>query len=298
MTPCPICTNTVLHHLCVKETRTYLRCTRCGHVKLDAPASQKETQQIYAERESHHASPEKTAWDYSDIKYRYFFKKLFKRIESWAPLGRILDIGCSNGAFLKAAEKRGWEAHGVELERASYTLAKEHLNSVYNQDLLKIHFPSEHFQTVTLWQVIEHLQTFETLFREIDRIVKPGGILALSTPNIQSLAWHLLRERWHAVEPAVHFHLFSPRSLKRLMQNYAFECIRMETLDLKPLTLKTFLGGSSDEKDKKTVSVYRIAGCWGSQRFQWLLHTRALINLPLNVLSLGEDIYGYFRKIK
>lgn len=259
--------------------------------------SEEELSEYYRSRHSHHSSEIKLKWDYSESKFSLVYCPLLNKIESLASSGRLLDIGCSNGSFVRAASRVGWEACGLELESDSFELARSQGVTVYNSELSELDFPENSFSAVTMWQVIEHVHSPASLITEIARILKPGGVLAVSTPNIKSLGWRLLREDWGAVEPQVHLHLFQPSGLARLMNDCGLKTREVRTLDIQPVTMKSavkkMIGRSSV---RPSGSVAALAGSNAGNAVRLLFNVRPFINLSLNALGIGEDIYGYFSK--
>lgn len=148
-----------------------------------------------------------------------------------------------------------------------------------------------------MWSVIEHLADPRALLKEIHRILRPGGILAVSTPNIRSIGWYLLKENWGAIEPKVHLNLFTPRSLELLLRATGFKKALIETIDIKPATVQQFLGNFLASKARRSPqSVAKMAKATSSSRMIFLLQARHWANVFLRPLGLGEDIYGYFIK--
>lgn len=295
---CPICGRDRSEIFCIKNGKEYRLCSNCTHVFLTAPPESEEVTKYYSDRISHHSSTTKQQWDYSETKFDNFYKPLLKRIEHLSNGKRILDVGCSNGAFMKAAERRGWSPEGVELETSSYQVALQNGLHVRNEDLLSCAFPDQAFDIVTMWQLIEHLSAPRELVAEIKRILRPGGLLVVSTPNIQSIAWKLLGERWGAVEPEVHLHLFTVKSLKYLIQDVGFETKAIETLDIKPSTLKKALLRSQPGLAKnKSVSVAEFASKHSDEQIRLVFRALGLANLIMKPMGLGEDIYGYFENV-
>ena len=280
---------------CIKLGYRYLQCPSCNHIFVKEIVSEEELHSYYANRKSHHSSFEKEKWDYSKIKYQFVYRRLLKKINRFSESGRLLDIGCSNGSFVSAAQDLGWEAYGIELEKDSFEIAKRHGLKVYNKDLFQQGFPDNYFSIITLWQVIEHLSDPIIMLNEINRILKPNGLLVVSTPNIQSIGWKLLNENWRAVEPQVHINLFSCLGLKTITEQNGFKTKLIETLDIKPSTIKQYLTKKKN-RTKKLNSVAELASSISSRKMTILFWLRTLLNIPLKIFELGEDIYGYFIK--
>jgi SAM-dependent methyltransferase len=116
------------------------------------------------------------------------FRTWLGRIEQRIGVGRILDVGSALGTFLKLAEDRGWSPQGVEISRfgAEFTRQKRGI-SVFNGDLEDYDCVSESFDAVTFWDSIEHVTHPIENLRTATRLLKPGGLMLLTTDNFDCL---------------------------------------------------------------------------------------------------------------
>ncbi len=155
-----------------------------------------------------------------------------KTIKQFSKKGRILDVGCAYGFFLEVAEEEGWEGYGVEISEYAARYAKEELGlKVSLGELKEVRYPSEYFEVVTLWDVIEHLPDPLGELKEINRILRKGGIVALSTPAIDSLFAKLSGKRWIGFQcPWEHIYYFSRSTISKLLEKAGFEVVRIGTI--------------------------------------------------------------------
>lgn len=168
---------------------------------------------------------------------RHTIKKLnrFRKYGS-----RLLDVGCCTGFLLDEAKKAGWEVYGVEPSKwaADYAKEKFHLD-IYNTTLEKAKFDSKYFDVVIMQDTIEHLLNPKEVLIEIGRILKPTGILYINTPDIESLASHILKIRWWGINQFT-FYYFSKDTLNKLLESVGFKSISWSlytrTFSLKYLT--------------------------------------------------------------
>ena len=75
--------------------------------------------------------------------------------------------------------------------------------------------------------MVEHLPQPKETFREIQRILKPKGIVYLTVPNTRSLVFWLFRENWYALEAPRHVISYSPTTLKALADATGFKVARI-----------------------------------------------------------------------
>jgi SAM-dependent methyltransferase len=131
--------------------------------------------------------------------------------------GRLLDVGCGKGRFLAAAKAAGWEVLGVEFAPASAEAARAAYGvEVIAGDFLELDLPGD-FDAVTMWHVLEHLPDPSTAVARAAGLLRPGGRIVISVPNIESLQARFGGERWFHLDLPRHLFHFSPRSLSALV---------------------------------------------------------------------------------
>jgi len=156
-----------------------------------------------------------------------------KKLESFK--GKILDIGCSDGFFLKLAQQRGWKTYGIEisnffLRRARKKLGDEH---VFDVPLRMIKFKSNFFDVITMWDVLDQLTDPLGELIEIKRILKRGGLLAVRVRNMsfQLMVESLFKKTLLGIvrSPST-FHLygFNNRNIKAILKKAHFSKIKVE----------------------------------------------------------------------
>lgn len=105
-------------------------------------------------------------------------------------IARIIDLGCGYGGLTRIiADYLGArEAVGVDSEDLRLRVARKRLTSVVNLDLdnEQVPYPDGYFDLVTSFGVMEHLVYFDSVLSEVHRILKPGGYLVISLPNLGS----------------------------------------------------------------------------------------------------------------
>ncbi|MFQ6057613.1 MAG: class I SAM-dependent methyltransferase [Anaerolineae bacterium] len=138
---------------------------------------------------------------------------------------RLLDVGCHIGVFLEIAQERGWEAWGVEPSHWAAEQAQAKGLQVINGTLEEAAFPDASFDVVTMWDVIEHLTDPLGELREVNRVLKEGGLLCVHTMDIESPLARVLGERWPWLME-MHLYYFSRRTLTSMLEKAGFGVIR------------------------------------------------------------------------
>jgi 2-polyprenyl-3-methyl-5-hydroxy-6-metoxy-1,4-benzoquinol methylase len=132
------------------------------------------------------------------------------------PGGRVLDVGAGYGFFLEAAEKAGYEAHGLEVSPHAVEQARRRIRGQVIEGGAEepFPFPEDHFDAVTMLDVIEHLRDYPATLASCRRCLKPGGKLFVITLNAHSLARPLLGKKWAWHQDPTHVHMFSAHMLR------------------------------------------------------------------------------------
>jgi 2-polyprenyl-3-methyl-5-hydroxy-6-metoxy-1,4-benzoquinol methylase len=185
-----------------------------------------------------------------DLKVMKKYFKLFCR-EKIPKNAKILDIGCGFGYFLKLCEQYGYETYGVDISKYAIEQAKLNTKSKLSVcDIEKHTFSSkDFFDVITMFDVIEHFKSPYRVLKEIFELLTPKGLGFITTPNINSLQRLVRREKFTGFTDKTHLYLFTPSSLKYLIEQCGFKVIRIETLSTHqpPLIAKflriTKLGG-------------------------------------------------------
>lgn len=158
-------------------------------------------------------------WEERAITFRSHLD-LLKKIKSD---GKILDVGCYAGIFLNEAKNAGYEVAGIEPSRwaSEYTRQKTGAQ-VWTGTCEKLPLPAAEFDVVTVWDVVEHFEDPANCFRALHPTLKPGGVILVTTHDIDSRLARILGKRYPWL---MRFHLFhfSPKTLGEMLRRCGFE---------------------------------------------------------------------------
>jgi len=154
------------------------------------------------------------------------FKEGLARIEKAYPRkGRILDVGCAAGFFVKTAKEGGWDAYGVEPSRWLAEWGNNNFGlNLKSGTLEEAEYPNNYFDVVTLWDVLEHVPDAAATLREIRRILKPGGLVVVNYPNIGSNLAKVFGRKWWFLL-SVHLYYFTPHTIKAMLERNGYELV-------------------------------------------------------------------------
>jgi 2-polyprenyl-3-methyl-5-hydroxy-6-metoxy-1,4-benzoquinol methylase len=220
---CPVCKKEIVpEKTSEKDKYTLFKCTCCGVIYSDPMENPGpgwyEEDHIY-KIEQILESP-RTAWH-----HKCFLARGTKQ-------GKILDIGCGIGHFLSAAQKTGYEPHGMDFNKRSLATAKSRfqLTNLYQLTIDEFFdkYPDIKFDFVTFFEVIEHLQDPSAFLNSVKKILKPGGIIAFSTPNRE----RLLNSLGEYDEPPHHLTKWNKKAAENLISQSGFHLIKSRVKDL------------------------------------------------------------------
>jgi len=131
---------------------------------------------------------------------------------------RLLDVGCAAGYFLEAAKNRGWEPSGLELSPYAAARARTQALDVHEGSILA---PPDvaPFDVITMWDTIEHLSEPGLALDNARRLLRPGGIIVISTGDRRSAVARLLGRRWRLLGDQTHKFFFDEATLSTLLIN-------------------------------------------------------------------------------
>lgn len=200
--------------------------------------------------------------------------------------GRILDVGCATGIFLSGMQKYGWECYGVEPSEyaASYARKKFGLN-IFRGFLEESGWPDNYFDVVTLWDVLEHISDPANALDEINRILKPGGLLVTTMPNADSWERHWFGKYWSGWEVPRHYQAFTPETASRLFSLHHFEVEKIFSFTGRHgamlLSLQFWISDWKASARFKNI----MTGLFGSLPFRIIAHPYYLIAESINKSS-------------
>jgi 2-polyprenyl-3-methyl-5-hydroxy-6-metoxy-1,4-benzoquinol methylase len=143
--------------------------------------------------------------------------------------GRLLDVGCGYGFFLKEMVQRDWQAEGIEISTTGLCYARDSLGlDVSDQPLPRTDWPDGCYDVITLFYVIEHLPDPKAVLREAHRLLRPGGLLFLRWPHTAPIV-KLMRpwtDRLKLYQAPSHLFDFSPVTLYKILDQSGFHEIR------------------------------------------------------------------------
>ncbi len=223
--------------------------------------------------------------------------------ECLKPGARLLDVGCSTGWFLKAAQAHGFVVSGIELSSYATQKANRLLGAEIVRDVLfeNAPFGESEFDIIYSNQVIEHAVDPSAFVAMAARCLKPNGLLVLGTPNIDSIPARKLGGNWGNMRKPDHVVFFSPVSLPCLLEKHGFSVQKIYWTGT-PVFGKThyqdFVDRNINSDNKRRMALGE--GATSLQRIKrFLLRNRMLSSMTtfwIHHLRIGDTILAVSRK--
>lgn len=203
---CCIC-GSVSGHSLIRHHIETVACERCGLHRQVLNMTEKELGYWYKDYQTTH-------YTHSYGEDKAAARKRLKNYKLKSGMC-LLDVGCGNGAFVVEARKQKIKAVGQDISSSGCKT-----RSLYTGPLQDVMFPTDHFDVVTMHDVIEHMLDPKAALLEVRRILKQDGKLFLEWPNFWESGKH-----WKPIE---HLWMFHPEQLGDLLLDCGFSNIRLK----------------------------------------------------------------------
>ena len=204
-----------------------VECSRCGLVFADPQFREIVNRRYESEYDLAAHFGEREA------RKRVLYQRRLRSLASPASGGGLLcDVGCGDGQFLALAREQGWHGRGVELNPAAAEAVRRrgfpvHVGRI--EDAAALEWGG--FDLVTAWDSLEHVPDPRAFVRQLVRLLRPGGTVALSTLNRRSLVAAVFRQHWTMVVED-HYTYWDRSSLHRMLESEGVEVVRSSTSGL------------------------------------------------------------------
>ncbi|MCP5554754.1 MAG: class I SAM-dependent methyltransferase [Verrucomicrobiales bacterium] len=229
---CPVCGDTQLQWLFTKKGRNFWRCGTCRVEKQHPLPSRAELKAYYDAAYTEGMYEVFTAAE--EMKTMTARRRLQEILPHLSREGRWLDVGCANGVFLREAGTLGIQASGVELSDVAVAKALAAGLDVQCGALEDID-PAAQYNVITAFDVLEHVLDPSGFLASMVERLAPGGQIALTLPNRDSIFCRLMGARWWFYIPEEHLHYFQPKNVRALCEHAGLEVLHVGRT-YKPLT--------------------------------------------------------------
>jgi len=230
----------------------------------------------------------------------------FKRLDM-QPGDRFLDVGCGEGrhtigAYMFHDEV---EAIGVDLSEKDLATATERFKefeepgnekkslSFQPANGMELPFPDNSFDRVICSEVLEHIPDYRGMLKEIDRVLKPDGIMAISVPRAwpERICW-ALSEPYHLVKGG-HIRIFNANKLHQEVEGFGLRRYSKHwahALHSPYWWLKCLFWETADEA--RPVKMYHKFLVWDLMKKPWITQTLEKLLNPI----MGKSVVMYYKR--
>lgn len=245
--PCPLCGAMDRRQLFTRDQWEIVQCSHCEMVFIGSHLD-------YEVQAQHHDWADEHAKEFQRRKQRQpimlFLSRLLRPLRPHTEgrmlsqtlrcrrEGKLADFGCGEGEFLSLAA-RYFDATGIELSPRSVLLARRRAPSAKIlegpvTEMAERELPAATFDVVTQFGYIEHEWYPLAGMRAAHRVLKPGGITVIKTPNYASWNRHIRGIDWCGYHIPGHCNYFTPRTLSELLRKAGFEPLTRPIADHLP----------------------------------------------------------------
>lgn len=210
------------------NTRNVHACEHCGAWFLVPYPTKEDLAAAYSD-DYYGASETKFRWGAIETVLNFFRKGRARLIFRYTRgKGEVLDVGCGNGMVLHQLSGMGaYHLHGTEMPGNSAERAVQHPEiNLHIGTLLKAPFTDGQFDAITLFHVLEHLPEPLQYLDRANALLKPGGVLMISFPNLRSWQARIFGPHWLHLDPPRHLFLPDYKYLITLLRQKGFTCVR------------------------------------------------------------------------
>lgn len=212
----------------VKEGFAIYECGACGLLFRGDLPSHQELLSIYGQdyflRPAGANSEGYADYLSDEAEHRLTARRRVDQLERMAGRGRLLDVGSAAGFFMDEARTRHWDVRGIDVSPEMSAWARDWLGlDVATGAFQLTSYPRGSFDAVTMWDYIEHSIDPAGDFAKAAEVLRPGGLLLLSTGDAAAPVARLSGQRWHLLTPRHHNFFFTVETLRRYLREYGFE---------------------------------------------------------------------------
>jgi len=221
--PCAACGADRFRPRFEKQGYRFVRCQACTLVRLDPLPEQEALTAFYDE--SYRSGAYATFASADAVRMATAAARLHV-VRPLVPPGPWLDVGCSTGSSLRAAAAHGIDAEGIELSATAVDAARAAGLRVERVSAEEFR-PRRPYACVTTFDLLEHLLEPGALLARVRGWLLPGGCLAVTVPDIGSVAARLMGRHWYFYAPPAHVQYFDRASLAALLGRHGFQTRRI-----------------------------------------------------------------------
>lgn len=273
-----------------------VRCRTCSLVWIDSPPTAEEMREHYG------SAYDECIAEVGETVVEGRWREPMLTLLAHKAEGDLLDIGCSSGGFLTALKGGPWRLFGIEIsEPMAERAAALSGATIHVGDPETASFSPDAFDAVTMFHSLEHVYDPREVLERVYRWLRPGGVLIVYVPNIESGACRIFKSYWYGLELPRHLYHFSPSSLELLCHSIGFTNVSLTThrepfIELSLRYLIDRCCNFTESNFTNIIDPKRPIFAWRLIRKILRLTLIPLMTILISFFGPGEIIHGVFRK--
>lgn len=266
-----------------KYERCFLvKCGRCGFVFVHRQPTLEELHNIYNQYPIFQTISPTTLKRYDEI---------LNYLESFRKTNNLIDIGSGDGYFSEHAMKHGWNVYGTEFTDAKVEFSRRKGITMHKGVLDVKNYSPGFFDVIISIEVIEHINNPLEEIAKFRELLRPGGVVYLTTPNFNSVSKLLLGKNWNIVAYPEHLSYYTKKTLKHLFESNGFETGSIITSGVSFSRIQQ----STNEKSREGEFTFTDEKVREATERNFLLRiAKKIINAILNVFNAGDSLKAVF----
>lgn len=256
---CPTCGSAASAPELEKDHLQLVRCQACDLVYTNPIFDEEHYRQIYQSKE-YQEIVRKLGIDSHLYRVSRFGAERVSIMQRFIPreagTPRLLDVGCSTGFVVEAAQEAGWKAMGIDLNPSAIEFGRQRGLDLHAQALGDVAYPAETFDAISMFDVIEHMPCPSTILQQSIRLLKAGGIVFIYVPNYDSASRILMGRDAQFIWPTHHLNYYTPRTIVDLLERHG---LKVEMVTTEGLDLVDYLWRETNIKNESVAGLEKIA---------------------------------------
>lgn len=221
---CPLCHQQDFNPIGEKNNHSIVCCQSCGFIHVNPMPQSTQLEELYDNYSQTDNYLKKLKKKIFTSKYK--LKKLNKYLHSKQK--RFLDVGCSIGATVEAANRLGYSAMGIDLDKTVINQAKKlfpdnKFQAITTNELTE---SKQLFDLIYCAEVIEHVPDPHDFMKSLNNLLSPGSLLYLTTPDAGHRKVPKDFVSWNRATPPEHIGYFNKQTMGKLLSDHGFEVIK------------------------------------------------------------------------
>jgi len=217
---CPLCGGRDERAMTAYAKDHLVCCASCGFVHSERIPAASELEAFYGRYPRTEAISPITLERYDEW---------LQRFGRWRSTGNIIDVGAGNGYFAERAKLNGWKSYATEYEALAVAICKSKGIETHQGGLDTAGYADGMFDVICSIEVVEHLSDPAAEIRQFNRILRKGGLVYVTTPNLRSLSHLYHGAKWSVFNYPEHLGYFTPRTLRSLFERNGFKLHSLRT---------------------------------------------------------------------